>query len=182
MTGVAISPVSYTVHVARLPRNGMPVVIDADERERLALAREHGLEGVETFRAEFLVAPWRRDGVRITGRVESRIVQSCVVTLVPVHSTVAADIDVVLVAETSKLARSDIDESGEILLDPEGADAPDTYSGDTIDIGALAEEHFELAIDPYPRAPGAKLETPGEEETERAPSPFAKLAQLRRKD
>ncbi|MBZ0164973.1 MAG: DUF177 domain-containing protein [Notoacmeibacter sp.] len=182
MTGAAVSPVSFAVHVARLPKNGMPVVIDASEGARLALAREHGLEDVESFRAELLVTPWRRDGVRITGRVESKIVQLCVVTLVPVHSTIKTDIDVILVAETSKLARNDTDESGEILLDPDGVDAPDTYSGDTVDVGTLAEEHFELAIDPYPRAPGAKLETGSEDEAERAPSPFAKLAQLRRND
>ena len=29
------------------------------------------------------------------------------------------------------------------------------FSGDTIDVGALAEEFFGLAIDPYPRKPGA---------------------------
>lgn len=38
-----------------------------------------------------------------------------------------------------------------------GGDAPETFSGDFIDVGALAEEFFGLAIDPYPRKPGAEL-------------------------
>ena len=32
------------------------------------------------------------------------------------------------------------DPSGEILVDPEGPDAPEVFSGDRIDVGALAEE------------------------------------------
>jgi hypothetical protein len=33
------SPVSFDAHVARLPRNGLPVVIEADAAQRAELAR-----------------------------------------------------------------------------------------------------------------------------------------------
>ena len=46
---------------------------------------------------------------------------------------------------------------GEIVLDADGPDGPETFAGDTIDVGALAEEFFALAIDPYPRKPGVDL-------------------------
>ncbi len=177
-----LSPVSYQVHVARLPAKGMPIVIDAEESELYALARAHELEAVNEFHVELLVAPWRRDGVRITGQVAAKVVQSCVITLVPVESEISTEIDVTLVPENSRLARVDNDDGGEILLDPDGQDAPDVFSGDSVDVGAIAEEFFELAIDPYPRAPGAELQNDPEPEPEKPPSPFEKLAQLRRKD
>jgi len=53
---------------------------------------------------------------------------------------------------------------GEILIDAEGPDSPETFSGDTIDVGALAEQFFGLAIDPYPRKQGASLSAGGEAE------------------
>jgi len=53
---------------------------------------------------------------------------------------------------------------GEILIDAEGPDSPETFSGDTIDVGALAEQFFGLAIDPYPRKAGASLEAAGPDE------------------
>ena len=63
------------------------------------------------------------------------------------------------------------DGGGEILLDAEGPDSPETFSGDTIDVGALAEEFFGLAIDPYPRKQGVSLEAAGDAEP--AESEFA---------
>ena len=46
-------------------------------------------------------------------------------------------------------------------LDAEGPDSPETFSGETIDVGALAEEFFGLAIDPYPRKEGVSLDAVG---------------------
>lgn len=38
-----------------------------------------------------------------------------------------------------------------MILDAEGEDGPEPFSGDAIDVGQLAEEFFALGIDPYPR-------------------------------
>jgi uncharacterized metal-binding protein YceD (DUF177 family) len=75
-----------------------------------------------------------------------------------------------------------------MLIDAEGPDMPETFEGDQIDIGAVAEEFFELAIDPYPRKIDAEyieiIEEDDEEvEDEVKPdSPFAGLAKLRDKN
>ena len=68
---------------ARLPRRGMPVVIEATDKQRAALAEIHALASVERFRAELLVSPWKRNGVQVEGKVEADIVQECIVTLEP---------------------------------------------------------------------------------------------------
>ncbi len=152
------SPVSFAAHVARLPQKGMPVSIEADAAQRAALARAHGLVSVERYRAELLVTPWRRNGVRVSGRVEADITQACVVTLEPVTAHIDAPVEGLFLPEDSKLGRQGFGAGGEILLDAEGPDAPETFSGDTIDVGQLAEEFFGLAIEPYPRKPGARLD------------------------
>lgn len=174
------SPVSFLAHVARLPQKGMPVVIEADEEERAALAAAHGLLEVRNYRVELLVAPWKRHGVKISGKVTADIVQECVVTLDPIQNHVEEDVEGIFVPEDSKLGRQDLHSGGEIMLDAEGPDSPETFTGDTIDVGAFAEEFFGLAIDPYPRKAGAIAEV--EPEPEIAEGPLQeKLRQLKLK-
>lgn len=151
------SPVSFPVNVARLPQKGMPVVIDADEKQRARLAEQHGLIGVKRFHAEMLVITWKRNGVKVSGRVDAEIVQECVVTLEPLDAAIGDAFSQVYLPEESKLGRLGFHDGGEILLDADGPDSPETFTGDIIDVGALAEEFFGLAIDPYPRKQGAAL-------------------------
>ena len=151
------SPVSFKASVTRLPQGGMPVLVDADARQREALAAAHGLVSVERFHAELLVAPWKRNGVRVSGRVEADITQQCVVTLDPLRARVEEAVEGLFLPEDSKLGRLGFEAGGEIHIDAEGPDSPETFSGDTIDVGALAEQFFALGIDPYPRKPGATM-------------------------
>ena len=158
------SPVSFEVHVGRLPQKGMPVTIEADAAQRQALAVGHGLVSVERYRADLVVSPWKRQGVRIEGIVEADIVQECVVTLEPVKARISEGVEGLFLPGESKLGRLGFEGGGEILLDADGPDRPETFAGDRIDAGALAEEFFALAIDPYPRSPGAALPASGEED------------------
>jgi hypothetical protein len=151
------SPVSFAANVVRLPQKGMPVTIEADEPQRAGLAAEHHLVSVEGWKAELLVSPWKRNGVKVSGHVEADITQQCVVTLEPLHAHIAEDISAIFFPEDSKLGREGFHAPGEVHLDIEGPDGPETFSGETIDVGALAEEFFALAIDPYPRKEGALL-------------------------
>ncbi len=153
----ARSPVSHPVNVARLPQKGLPVAIVADDAQRAALAAQHGLLSVRSFRAKLLVTIWKRNGVRVEGTVDADIEQECVVTLDPLQATISEAFSQVFLPEQSKLGREGFHEGGEIHLDAEGPDSPEPFSGDIIDVGALAEEFFGLAIDPYPRKYGAGL-------------------------
>ena len=153
----ARSPVSFLAHVARLPRKGMPVELEATESQRAALAKEHGLSAVRSFHAAMTVEPWKRNGVRVVGTVTAEIVQECVVSLEPLESRIDEPFQAIFLPEQSRLGRDGFDIGGEIVLEPEGPDSPETFSGDTIDVGALAEEYFGLAIDPYPRKAAAEL-------------------------
>jgi hypothetical protein len=165
----AKSPVSFEVHVARLPKDGLPVVFEADQAQREALAKAHGLSSVEAYKTDLLVTAWKRHGVKVTGTVEANITQECVVSLDPIEAHIEEDVEGLFLPADSKLGRLGFDGGGEIVIDADGADSPELFSGDTIDAGELAEQFFGLAIDPYPRKPGVSLDTSGDnavEETE----------------
>ncbi len=179
---------SHPVPVAHVPPKGMTVKIEANEKERALLAANHELLSVDSFTADFLITQWKKDGIKVRGHIEAQIVQACIATLEPISATISEDVDTVFVPENSRLARIRLDESGEMLIDAEGPDMPETFEGDRIDVGAVAEEFFELAIDPYPRKAEADyVEIIEDDEDEAASdikpdSPFAGLAKLRDKN
>jgi uncharacterized metal-binding protein YceD (DUF177 family) len=183
MTSETASPVSFRVSVVRLPQKGMPITIEADEGQLGRLAAEHGLLAAGSFRAELTVSNWKGSGVRVHGQVGADITQACVISLDPVESHVEAEISALFVPENSRLAKIDTGHREEILLDAEGPESPEPFSGDSIDVGALAEEYFALAIDPYPRKEGARIEETGasRSETPEAGPLAEKLAALRPK-
>lgn len=87
-------------------------------------------------------------------------------TLEPVPSKIDETVEHIFVPEGSKLARMVTNEQGEIVLDPDGPDIPDQFTGDSIDVGAVVAEFAALAIDPYPRKPDAEFAVKGEKEPE----------------
>lgn len=168
---------SYLVKVGHVSHNPVQVHVEADHREREGLAAVWRVEAVNRLSADLQIARWKKDGVRIRGRVSGEIVQSCVVTLEPVVSQIEQEIEQIFVPEGSKLARIVLDGAGEMVLDPDGPDLPETFVGDTIDAGALIAEMAALDIDPYPRKEGVRfsghIESKIEEDAK--PSPFAAL-------
>ena len=168
--------------VSRLPQNGVNVTIAANDKELKRLAEAHGLVAVTSFEAQFLIRKWRAGGVKITGVIRAGVIQTCIVTTKPLENKVEYQIEAVFVPEHSKLAGVPISSSSEIVVDFDGPDVPETFSGDTIDVGALAEEFFELGLDPYPRKAGVSFEPLADldETSPKEPSPFAKLVNIRR--
>lgn len=177
MTKSEETPFSYPVKVGHVSGNPVDVRLSADGQECAGLARLWDVLAVNGLSAEFQLQRWKRDGVRLKGRVVADVVQACVVTLEPVEEHIDETIEVIFVPEGSKLARIPTGADGEVLLDPDGPDAPETFSGDTIDVGKVAAEHAALALDPYPKKPGVAfsghIESTAEEDAR--PSPFAAL-------
>lgn len=173
------SPVSFDLQVAKLPPKGTTVTFEATPSQRAELAKIHNLLSVERFFAELTAWPWKGDGVRVVGRVEADVTQSCIVTLEPLAAHIDEPVSTIFVPEGSRLARPE-QEDGEIIVEPEGEDLPEPFTGNSIDVGALAEEFFSLGIDPYPRKEGAptgiRTEEPGEVE---AGPLYEKLKKLR---
>ncbi|KQO80208.1 DUF177 domain-containing protein [Rhizobium sp. Leaf262] len=170
-------PFSYPVKVGHISANPVRIGLSANADELKALAKLWDVVSVEYLKSQLQVTRWKRDGIKITGDVQAGLTQSCVVTLEPVSSVVDETFEHVFVPEGSKLARMMTNEQGEIVLDPDGPDTPDQFSGDTIDVGAVVAEFAALAIDPYPRKPDVDFAGYGEAKAgeDKKPSPFAVL-------
>ena len=123
------------------------VEVEARPAEREALARRFDLLGVERLAASFAV---RREhaGLTARGRVTADVVQACSITGEPVPAHVDERVDLLFIPAGA-------DAEAEVEL---SADALDTiiYEGSKIDLGEAAAETVALALDPFPRAPGAE--------------------------
>ena len=168
------SVLSHPYETAHLPPGGAELGIEASAGQRAALANAYDLLVVERLVATATLTPAAAGTVTVEGRVIADIVQACVVSLEPVVQHIDEPFSVRFAPAGSPGAQDP--SAREIAVDPEAPDPPEVMEGTEIDVGALAEEIFVLAIDPYPRAPGAVLPaeagTPPESSEE---SPFAVL-------
>ena len=146
-----------------------PFDLAPGDEARAALAAALGIEAVPALRFSGAVRPERGDAWALSGQLQARVVQPCVVTLEPVETA--------------------IDEPVERLFSPhlrapegEEVEMPDETVeplGQWIDLGAILEEALALALPLYPRAAGvAPLEETEPETEDDRQRPFAGLADL----
>lgn len=181
MSAAATPEFSRTVRADTVGTAPRREAIEADEAERAALAQRFGLAAVDALTATFEV---RREaaGIRASGRVAARVVQTCVVSGEPVPASIDEPVDLRFVEGLAPAA----DGEEEVELSADDCDLL-PLEGGRIDLGEAAAETVSLALDPYPRADAAVLEAAratllSEEEAEAreaaekaARNPFAKL-------
>lgn len=167
---------SRLIPVDRVPDLGSREKLEANEAERAALAARFDLVSIEAFSGKMELKPWRKGGIRVNGKMEAAITQSCVVTLEPFESRVVFEIERFFLGKTNAGATQVRD------VESLEGDEPDLIIDNSIDLGELAAEELGLALDPYPRKPGAEFGSgPEPETTEKTRQPFASLAALRKK-
>jgi uncharacterized metal-binding protein YceD (DUF177 family) len=152
--------------VERIGPPGSLHTVTADPSECAALARRLGIPAVTALRCEFSLTRHLRGVVAAEGRLHATVIRTCVITLEDFESGVDENFRLRFVP-----AGQETDDP-----DPESEDEI-PYAGPAIDLGEAAAEQLALALDPYPRSPGAELP---DTEAETAPHPFAALAQRRR--
>jgi len=146
------------VIVAQIPDTGLHRDIEASPRERAAMAEAAGLREVVFAKASFDVTPKGGGRVEVTGRVQARVGQTCVVTLEPIESDLDEQIDLMFVPPEQVRQLADLVEEGQDNEDVEIPDPPEAIENGVIDLGRLATDVLYLAVDPYPRKPGAVFE------------------------
>jgi uncharacterized metal-binding protein YceD (DUF177 family) len=142
--------------------DGQRVQVEARPEEREAVARRMGLQAVSMLHCRFDL---RREGgqtVQARGTLSARVVQVCVVTLEPFEADLAEEFVVRFVPEGTESETVNVESEDEI-----------PYAGGSIDLGEATSEQLALALDPFPRKPGAVLP---DEEPDLAERPFAALA------
>ena len=147
---------SRPTNVSRIGRLEHRAEIAANADERAALARRFGLLELEDLSAK-LILKKRGDGVvEVSGTYRARLAQPCVVTLEPVWATIEEDVRLYFsggLRDAARAADHAIDDLD--AIDDEGA--PEPIVNGVIDLGEAIAQLMALALDPYPRAPGAAM-------------------------
>jgi uncharacterized metal-binding protein YceD (DUF177 family) len=168
MTGTGGGALEFHRPVAldRITTHGLDLTLEANDAECAALAGRMKLPAVHALTCEFHLIHESRDVVLARGYLRARVTHTCVVSLEDFETDVEEGFQVRFVP------------SGEEAddIDPESDDEI-PFEGNQIDLGEAAAEQLGLALDPYPRMPGAELP---DAEVGVEPHPFARLAGLRR--
>jgi uncharacterized metal-binding protein YceD (DUF177 family) len=155
------------IELGRIHQDGTDITVDASTRECSALAIRMNLPAIHALTCRFHL---RLDGKAVVarGHLTATIVQTCVVSLDDFEAAIEERFTVRFVPTGTE---SEDDDPGSIDEIP--------YEGHAIDLGEAAAEQLGLALDPYPRLPGAALPEGLEDEPR---SPFAALRALRQKN
>lgn len=156
---------SRRLTLAQVPAAGRDLRLEAAAEEREALARRLGLLALHALSADLRLVPDEEGAIHVTGRLAAELEQECGITLVPVPQSVAEEV-------AWRLLPEGVEPS-------DGEDEPDDIESEqgVADLGEALAQQLSLAIDPYPRAPGAEL--PEGLGDQGAHGPFASLLKLK---
>jgi len=151
----------------------------ANDVSRRALADVVEIISCASLTCDIDIAPGREGRFTGTLGIRAEVIQNCVVTLE------SFDVRIGEMVTVSFWPRQQIEawneaRGAEAEIDDATPD-PEPVTGDKLDIGSLVFEVLVMAVNPYPRKPGALLERTStqSEEERRAETPFAALEQHR---
>ena len=120
--------------------------LSATDGERGSLATRFDLLALDSLEAE-VGARREAGGIRVTGRVRARGFQPCGLSGAPVNFDIDEPLDLRF-AEIAIVGDEEVE-----LTDADLDTLP--LDGDDLDVGEAVAQSLGLALDPYPRAPGA---------------------------
>jgi uncharacterized metal-binding protein YceD (DUF177 family) len=168
-------PYSLNFDLGSLGDAEKTVTLSPSASERVAIASWAGVDALDAFSARVTLRRSGESAYDLAGNFAADVTQSCVVTLEPVRAHLEGDIERhYRVLPPRARRRSDPDDM------PAGDDDGDEVLESTmVDLAQPVLEDLLLAIDPYPRAPGAAFEAPAD--PDKPANPFAVLGKLKSK-
>ena len=170
---------TWTHTTAEATQRSLDLSRTATPEERAALAAALDIPGVEKLQVRYKIVPLAAGRFRLTGTVDARVVQACVVTLEPVETAIRGSIDVNFWPAADLARAPPPTEEEQPILDAEEHEPIEDHR---IAVGRIVQETLAAALPPFPRAPGAELDRheagPADGGT---PSPFAALAKWKPK-
>ncbi len=166
---------SRPLRVDRIPAGGVVERMTARPSERKALAERFGLLDLPMLEAT-LNADHASDGmVKVSGTMNAKVVQRCVVTLEPVPATIAEKIEVL--CAPPKMAAHGANPPHDV---PDAEEMLEPIVNGTIDLGELVSQHLAVSLNPYPRHKDAEIvmAEKTKESSPPPPNPFAGLADM----
>ncbi|MFQ5972656.1 MAG: DUF177 domain-containing protein [Alphaproteobacteria bacterium] len=176
--GIQSPELSRPISLNELVDGEVALEVSATPAECAALADRFGIMSVDELSAQVMLKRTFLGEVVVSGRIRSKVTQSCVVTLEPVDQAIDESFSVTFSPAAC--------EGAHVTVGPEDEEPPEPLPAHAIDVGEVVAQQLALAIDPYPRMPGASLDSvyseveDGRDEGARS-SPFKALATLRRR-
>lgn len=170
-----MTPASPWPHLTAWPREQEGRVcfeLVADAPTRKAVARFLGVEDVARLSARLTVQAWL-DGADVTGRLEAQLTRLCGLTVEPFD--VQVDEPVCLRVLPPDSPHAPPPQIGDVDLEIETEDPPEVLGAEGVDLGDLVVQTLALALDPFPRRPGAIFEQP---QARPEDTPFGILSRL----
>lgn len=178
MRRVYITPMqeefSYPVRAGHIKDEPQTYSIEADAAQCAALAKRFGLPGIAKLSGTFKLQHERGGIIAANLAMAAQVTQICVVTLEPFAAKIKDVVHLRFVPEAALSRVPPGAEEDEEDITPDSLESPDElpYANDQIDLGAALAEQLALALDPYPRKPGAALP---EAAQDLSANPFAAL-------
>lgn len=165
---------SYFIKAGQIKDQPQDYQLSADESQRGALAKRFDLPAIARLEGRFRLQHERGGIIVATLVMRAEVTQICVVTLEPFAERIAEEAELRFVPASMLGRAPDADEEEEDVT-PDSFESPDEifYENDQIDLGAVLSEQLALALNPYPRKPGAALPDTA---TDKSANPFAALA------
>jgi uncharacterized metal-binding protein YceD (DUF177 family) len=166
---------THSYNLARLGNAGDEVRIEADAAQRAAIAALAGILSLDRFAATVALTKSSPSRFLLACRLEADVTQACVVTLEPVAARIVRDFtrELHFIGPGHRLPKE-----SELDLAVSEEDEPEEIESLHYDLAGPLMEEFLLALDPYPRRPGAEFDAARHAD---APpeSPFAVLKSLK---
>jgi hypothetical protein len=155
----------HPLPLAHVPAAGATLRLHPDAAQRAALARRMGILAVHDLTADLTLRPVVEGCIAVRGVLRAVVEQECVVSLEPVRQVIEEPIAWRLLPDGMQPTDGDDD--------PDDIECP----GGVADLGEALAQQLSLALDPYPKAPGARRpDDPGDTGPQ---GPFAALAKLK---
>jgi uncharacterized metal-binding protein YceD (DUF177 family) len=151
----------------------------ATKAELDAIARLLDLVRLEGLTFEYRFTHGGSGRLRLTGRLEADVTQTCIVSLDPVDARIDLPVELEFWPALLETAESSAELPGSVVL----LDGPEPIISGRIDLGAVAYETLATSLDPYPKREGVSFDwSQGEpnQAQEAQSGPFAALAALKR--
>ena len=146
--------------------NGLSITVEANAAECVLIAKRLMVPSVEAVLCRWVLRPAPSGVVEADGSLRARLHQECVVSLDPFAVELVEEFAVrFVVTGRESEAVDDPDEPDELVIE-----------NGVLELGEATIEQLALALDPYPRKPGATLP---EEAPEASANPFDALAKWR---
>lgn len=143
--------------------------LSANAQECALIAKRLGIPAVGKLEGEVSLTASKTE-IKASGMLRAELTRECVASLEEMAETIDEPFEVVFARAPAGTEPESLEEQLEDL------DAPDMHIGEVFDVGEFLTQQLALAMDPFPRKPGAQslADQYGED---KPISPFAALAE-----